>query len=309
MPARRATRKSTTGRTLLHLFFGTAARVAPQWTERRAARLFLTPKRRRRPVPAPPESAGVISRPFVLEMDGLRVPAWSWGAGPMVLLAHGWAGSAADMAPLAGALAEAGYRAVFLELPGHGDDGRRHTSMAEWLRALRGIVGLLGQPYAVVGHSMGAAAVALALDEGVEARGAVLLAPVVAPMAFADRFARFIGLPNERMTGLTRELNRIVGRDVHSFDVRRVARGTAIPALLVHDPADPEAPYDEHAKEIAAAWHGCEVAETPGLGHRGMLADAETIVRAVRFVDGLRRGARRAVALPAVHLATGTDGD
>ncbi|HEX8906929.1 MAG TPA: alpha/beta hydrolase family protein [Longimicrobiaceae bacterium] len=279
--------------------------MAPRWTERRAAELFLTPRRQSRPVPPPPEAAGIVSRPFVLEAAGLRLPVWSWGAGPLVLLAHGWQGSAADMAQLAGAFAQAGYRAVFLELPGHGG-GNRRTSLAEWTRALRALAGLLGQPYAVVGHSMGAAAVALALEEGVEARGAVLLAPIVAPMAFAGRFMSFIGLPRERLDGMTRELNRIVGRDVHRFDVRRVARGLRIPSLLVHDPGDAEAPYDEHAGEIAAAWSGCVVEAAPGLGHRGVLTDPGTIARVVRFVDGLRRGGRRTVAVPAVSLATGT---
>lgn len=38
--------------------------------------------------------------------------AWSWGAGPAVILVHGWGGRASQMAPLAASLAEQGFQSI-----------------------------------------------------------------------------------------------------------------------------------------------------------------------------------------------------
>lgn len=57
---------------------------------------------------------------------GLRYNVREQGAAdaPPVLLLHGFAGSSADWEPLAGGVAEAGFRAVLVDLPGHGATDR-----------------------------------------------------------------------------------------------------------------------------------------------------------------------------------------
>ncbi|MFL5575479.1 MAG: alpha/beta hydrolase [Gemmatimonadaceae bacterium] len=207
-----------------------------------------------------------------------------------MLLVHGWEGSGADLVPVAESLVEAGYRAALVDLPAHGRSGGRRTSLVEWLRALRAVAGVVGPIHAAVGHSFGGAAVALALAEGdVEARGAVLIAPAVGPAEFVERFARTIGLPADRTAGMVRRLGARVGRDIASLDVRRAARAIALPALVLHDPLDREVPW-EHARAIADAWTGSRLVARQGLGHRRILADAESIRAVVEFVAGLDAG-------------------
>ena len=81
---------------------------------------------------------------------------------PAVVLAHGFAGSAAMMDPLASALARAGYLVVLPDLPGHGGNAEALTdeslepAIADAVAVARG---LTSGPVSVAGHSMGAGAV------------------------------------------------------------------------------------------------------------------------------------------------------
>lgn len=85
------------------------------------------------------------------------------GPGPVIVLAHGFSGSAAMMDPMASALSRAGYVVVAPDLPGHGSSATPLTDGA-LDSAVTDAVGLAkelaeGGPVAVVGHSMGAGAV------------------------------------------------------------------------------------------------------------------------------------------------------
>ena len=285
---------STTGRSpsiplalrAVRAWFRVAAAVAPRAAERQAASLFLTPKRKRaRGLVMEDPAAGRFA--LAVREGELEVAAWSWGRGPTVLLAHGWGGSAADMAPLAAALDAAGYRAVLFDFPAHGRSPGRRTNMLEWLRALRAVAAAVGPVHALAGHSFGGAAVALALAEGgVEARGAVLLAPALSPASFVDQFTGMIGLPPARAQGMVDHITRTIGRAPASLNARQAAEGVRVPALVVHDPADREVPW-AHGESIAKAWSGSRLLRAEGLGHTRLLRDERTLAAAVDFIQTL----------------------
>ena len=96
--------------------------------------------------------------------------------GPGVIIAHGFAGSAAIMDPLATALARAGFTVAVLEFPGHGanpaqlpaggDGAAADQALQDSLSAVTGWLArqpaVAEEPLALVGHSMGAGAVVTA---------------------------------------------------------------------------------------------------------------------------------------------------
>lgn len=273
---------------VLRTWFRVAAAVAPRAAERHAASLFLTPPRAR-------ANGVVLEDPdagrYALEVrEGeLRVAAWSWGRGPAVLLAHGWGGAAADMAPLAERLQAAGYRAVLFDFPAHGRSAGRRTNMLEWLRMIRAVAAAVGPVHALAGHSFGAAALAIALAEHeMDVRGAVLLAPAIGPGLFVDRFTGMIGLPADRAEGMMRHITETIGREPRSLDARWAATHLHVPALLVHDPADREVPWS-HAQSIADAWPGSRLLAAEGLGHRRLLHDERILATVTDFIHALPR--------------------
>jgi pimeloyl-ACP methyl ester carboxylesterase len=240
-------------------------------------------------VTAPLHDETVDQRAVTLHLGSERVAMWHWGQGPRVLLVHGWAGDAADLAPIAAALVRAGYEAVLVDMPAHGSSTGRRTSLVEWMWALRAIVQATGPIEAVVAHSFGAAAATLAMGElGVAAGGAVMLAPAGSPWEFVRRFAGTIGLPDARAQGMAGRVSTRVGRTPESLDPRHAASGLAVPALVLHDPADSEVPWS-HGERLAAAWPGARLEPRPGTGHRRILRDRATIDTIVGFVRALPR--------------------
>src|SRR5271166_2173487 len=90
-------KKSTNGRLLqplLRAYFRALSRFAPHVSDRRAAALFLTPRRRRQPAPGTP---GLGAERLTLASGSFRLAAWAWGTGPTVVLAHGWSGHAGQL--------------------------------------------------------------------------------------------------------------------------------------------------------------------------------------------------------------------
>ena len=94
-------------------------------------------------------------------------PADSTQNPPVVLVAHGFAGSQQLMQPLALTLARNGYVAVTFDFPGHGRNAEpMRGGLKEERRSLRVLMGSMedmralalqlsgGEPYAVLGHSM-----------------------------------------------------------------------------------------------------------------------------------------------------------
>jgi pimeloyl-ACP methyl ester carboxylesterase len=269
---------------LLRLWFAAASRLAPGVAERHAARLFLTPRRR---TPRDPALPGHTARRLDLVASGFPVVAWSWGEGPTVLLVHGWSGRAADLDAMASALVQGGFRAVAVDLPAHGRSPGRRTSLAEWRLLLPDLAEQLGGVHAVIAHSLGAAAATLALEAGLRARGAVLIAPPRGPTEFVDRVRRFLGLPVARRAGMERALVAHVGRELAFFDTARAAASLTQPALVLHDPADPEVPWS-HGEALARAWAGSELVPVAGDGHYRILTSPAVVARAVDFVARLR---------------------
>lgn len=291
-------RKSTTVRTMKAKFavigFGirTLARFAPRAADRAVLRLFSTPMRiSARTVPA---EANLVIVPF----EGRELAVWSLGAGPAVLLVHGWSGSAADFAPLAGVLRRAGYRTVFFDMPAHGRSTGRTTDLPQMSRAVRAVAEFVGarEPlHAAVGHSLGGAAVTMALRDGMRAGRAVLIAPPGGPEVYLDRLTTALGLPSLLREQSLRALAEYAGGSLNNVSSVAAARSLSIPGLIVHDRTDREVSWEE-GRAIAESWTRSELFVTEGLGHRRLLSDGQVLERVLDFVAG--RGGVRLPAAP-----------
>ncbi|MEP7000186.1 MAG: alpha/beta fold hydrolase [bacterium] len=268
----------------MRLWFRLISALAPAAAEHQAAVIFLTPRRRKaHDVRAVPVGAIRVH----MNYGGFHLMGWEWGVGtkPVVLLVHGWSGLAKDMESVARALVDEGFRAVAFDMPAHGNSPGRRTSMVEWVRALRAAEQWAGGLAGVLGHSFGATAVTLALEEGMQAPRALLMSPAPGPMHYVDKIRRFIGLPASRVPGMLRSLEKQVGRAIPHLEGARAAKSLNMPALVLHDPEDSEVPW-EHVQAMIGAWRGSRLETRPGLGHYRILADKSTSDAAAAFLAG-----------------------
>jgi pimeloyl-ACP methyl ester carboxylesterase len=247
-----------------------------------AERLFFTPPRTT--LTQPVRDLLASARAFRVCVDGGRVAAWAWGSGPAVILSHGWGGRGGRLATAyVAALVGSGFTAVTFDAPGHGDSDGRLSSMPEFARALLAVAGEVGSPFAVIAHSMGGAATALAMSRGMRLERAVFIAPAAGPGHYVKQFAAALAVGPSAMAVMRRRSEKRIGFRWSELHVPNLVARFDVPLLIVHDRDDPTVPWGEGAA-IAAAWPGAELVTTTGLGHREVVRDAGVVTRAVEFV-------------------------
>lgn len=269
----------------LRTAFRTVGTVAPGVAAHWAEQLFCRPPRQER---RDREEAFLeTGRSFTVAHGDVELSAWEWGTGPTVVLVHGWGSRAGRWSTLAPALLSRGFRVVTYDAPAHGTSPGRIASLPEFALALSAVAAEAGPVHAVVGHSLGGAAIALALSRGLEAGRAVLIASPANPEAFADRFAEVLAIPAPVREVMQRNLEarlRFQWRDLH---IPTLAAGLATPAFLIHDEDDQDVSAAE-AAAIAGAWPGASLMLTQGLGHRSIIRDPGVVAAATDFIAGGR---------------------
>jgi pimeloyl-ACP methyl ester carboxylesterase len=251
-----------------------------------AERLFFTPPRTALAQSA--QDSLATARPFRVCVNDGRVAAWAWGRGPAVILVHGWGGRGARLAAaFVEPLVASGFSVVTFDAPGHGDSDGKLSSMPAVARALQAVAREVGSPFAVIAHSMGGSATALAISQGLHLERGVFIAPAAGPARYADVFAAALAVGPAAMAEMRRRSETRIGFRWSELSVPEMAVDFDIPLLIMHDRDDATVPWSEGAA-IAEAWPGAELVTTTGLGHREVVRDPGTVARAVDFV---RQGA------------------
>jgi pimeloyl-ACP methyl ester carboxylesterase len=214
----------------------------------------------------------------------------TWGEGPAVYLLHGFRGHRKSWRRFVGPLTQAGFRAVALDVPGHGDshpggDGPRRSSLPEAVTALRAAAEHHGPAHAVVAHSMGALAAAVACLDGLPTARLVLIAPMPDHRSALRVFAEAAGVGERIQTRMPRALERLLQAPLSHFDAanRAAEEDTLPPALVIHDRGDRRVPFGLGAR-LAAAWPCARLHPTYGLGHNRILRDEGVIAASVDFL-------------------------
>lgn len=279
---RRAERRRRIRRVLVRALrrsFPHLGRFTPSLSSRLAEALFRTPPKQAR---LRREERALDDARFSRTPKGAgSVPTWNWGEGRPVLLVHGWGGHAGRLTEFVAPLVRRGFTVIAFDAPGHGDAGGRHSSLTDFVEAIRAIAWKHGPFEAMIGHSLGAAACALAARQGLEVSRVVLLAPPADPEKYSGRFARFYRMSPETHEGMKRRLEsryRIRWPDL------KIAAGDCPARMLVfHDEKDTRIPFRDGV-EVARAWPNAALVKTRGLGHHRILFDPRVISRAVAFV-------------------------
>ena len=234
--------------------------LAPHMTLERVFEKWCTPPR--------PRNTRVPKggRPFKMETPTHALQAWEWEGRsemPTVLLVHGWGGTSVAMEHLARALSEAGATVVAIDLPAHGQSAGTTTNLLEITNAVEAALWRF-RPTAVIAHSLGATATALALSRGPHVDRVVLMAPGEEMSYFAHAFARGAGLSPEFAERLLARIESHIGVAPETLSLRNHPPPPSTKVLIVHDPADTDVPWT-HVERLLHHW------PRTTLGHEGNL--------------------------------------
>ncbi|HET7876004.1 MAG TPA: alpha/beta fold hydrolase [Methylomirabilota bacterium] len=265
--------------------------LAPARAAGLAERMFLTPPRQRRPATEIDLLATARARP--MRVGARRIETWTWGAGPSVLLVHGWGGRGTQLGAFVGPLVAHGFSVVTFDAPGHGASDAGVVTIPEMTAAIREVTAPRGRLAGLIAHSVGAVTATRALYEGLEVGAAVFVGPAADLVSAATRFTETLGFSRAVRERMQQGIEARVGYPWSAFDVTALAPALATPLLVIHDRGDAEVPW-QHGTVISRAWRGAELLMTDGLGHQRILHDPEVVAAAVAFVAA--RTADRGIA-------------
>ena len=226
MPAAAVSQNSTNVRSPWFLAWtrvnlAVTAAFAPAKAVDTAARLFATPPRfahTAREV----ELLSTGTRYAVASPDG-PLAAWRFGRGdrPLVVLVHGWGGRGAQLRAFVPELLEAGYQVVLFDHVGHGYNAPGESSLVHFVRGLQAVVedseARGAKVVGAIGHSLGAAAIGVWLEQARRELRTVLIAPPTSVERYSTLLARRLGIPEPVRRARQERFERKLGRRWSEF--------------------------------------------------------------------------------------------
>jgi pimeloyl-ACP methyl ester carboxylesterase len=258
----------------------------PSRTVKKAGTLFLTPKRF--PIKDWEVEAEKLGQRFMLDEN---ISAIRWHANSdhkrdnqkQILLVHGWESRATQMYGVAKQLLSTGFDVVAVDMPGHGHSKGNTSNPHMFAQTIQLAQQKLGHFEAIVGHSMGAGASAIAVGRGVSTQKLVLISGPSSIENVLRQFAGFIGLNKKGINKFVEFISNVVGASPQDLDTQILLKNSNIPTLVIHDEQDLEVPASE-SKRLASVLKNVELFLSNDLGHRKILKSQEILQKVVSFI-------------------------
>jgi hypothetical protein len=234
---------------------------------------------------------------FPIEEETL--PGYCWGEGKKnILLVHGWGSRASHMAFLGRFLAKAGFRAITYDAPAHSSIStlvkKTTSNMFEYCKGISAVAKTLGNVYAVVGHSFGAACAAFTAA-GISAFSdykfpAEKLVLISTPPALVDVYASFCrkdvagkeGVPILKST-LETQFDFLS----EDYTVKTALQKLSAGILFVHDTEDEEFPVSD-IYALQETKPTAKLLITTGSGHQKILANRTMMAGVKEYLLAIR---------------------
>ena len=218
---------------------------------------------------------------FYLEFNHNKIRVFEWGSGPVILLAHGWAGRALQLDALIRALLSNGYKVVAFDQKGHGESSSRFSSYPEIVRST-GLVSAhyANELYGAVAHSIGANAMFKVSETFARKLKIAAISPTGDILNVLDDMRIKMGIYEKLLAHVVRTIESDSGlllSVLNKLDYEKITRHDV---LLVHDKFDRINKVGE-SHEIHRNLHDSSLMQTEMLGHSRILGNQEVIGRVV----------------------------
>ena len=242
--------------------------ISPEAVAKQNARLFLSP--RNHPLKDWEHEAEKKGERLCF---GDSLSAIRWGkSDKRILVMHGWESRATQMFGVANVLARRGFEVIAIDAPKHGHSRGEKSNPVEFANAVTAADKAFGPFYGAVGHSMGATALAIARDKGVNLGRYVLISSPACIYDTLKAFAGFMGLSEECTNLFVHFIEEEVGRPAKELDIGDLLAAHDESSLLVHAKDDREIPF-QAMERIRDKLVNAKTVSPDGLGHRKIVRD------------------------------------
>ncbi len=259
--------------------FGILEYLSPFLTSRLATYLFFTPIRFKSPISE--NTLYKSAEKSYLKYKKKKVQIYQWGNSKQaVLLVHGWAGRATQIAQLAKPLIASGYKIYAFDAPAHGRSEGKQTNLMEFTELIQKLTAMHPEIKAIIGHSMGGTASINALVQGVKTDKCVIIGTPAYTEWILTAFCEQIQVSTKVEILMKAYIERKFNRTFKDLNNSSMVKDITSEGLIIHCEDDIDAPVED-ASIIHKNWKNSTLVLTKGLGHRRILknkAIAQSII-------------------------------
>jgi len=200
-----------------------------------------------------------------------------------VLLVHGWGGNSAQLAGFVRPLLAAGKRVVAIDAWAHGFSPGVESNCIKFAEGIAEAQIELGPFNHAVGHSLGAAAILVAVYAGCHFDSAVLISPP-SILLVMEKFLAHKGGDKRLLEPFIQMSERYVGKLRSQADTLMISKSINMPFLLIHDEMDRRCTIKVSEKLAEDCPDNRQLMRTHGLGHNHIIQAAEVIAETVSYL-------------------------
>lgn len=245
-----------------------------------ACQLFMSPRSNRQRMPVIDGLKQTFLDYQTIHGKKGKCSVYSAGAGPAILLVHGWEGTAYNYTDMCKALLDNGFKVILFDAPAHGQSSGKQTNIIEISRMITQLANNEANLSAIIGHSFGAVAVGHAIKSGLVVKRLISISAPTNIEYIVERFCRIIKASSNTKKSIITKIESFIKDDYLSLSLTEVAQKFSMPGMIIHDRSDSMIPV-KHAKSLEKAWPNAILYTTKGLGHTGILRNDQVINRIV----------------------------
>lgn len=237
---------------------------------------------------------------YFLSFDDNAIKVFEWGTGPVILLAHGWAGRALQFDMLIRSLLQQGYKVVAFDHKGHGESSSHYSSFPEIVRSTELVAAHYGAAlHGLIAHSIGANSILKVCETLASGLQVAVVAPVGDFLQMLETLRKQRGIDEGLFAQVIRQIEADSGLQLADLNQLNYSKLAHHDVLLVHDRYDRINKFSVSV-EIHQNLHGSSLMETEKLGHSRILNDKYVIARLVSHITTHK-------ALPNLAVSEGSD--
>ncbi len=216
-------------------------------------------------------------------LNDKKIIYYSWGAGPTVIMIHGWAGKAAQFELIIKTFVKNGFQVIAPDGPAHGNSSGKESSAFEFVALIKLLRSKYPDTIGYIGHSLGGVVLMNLLSERIDLKKTVIINSPTKGAYVMNSFLNILGASSKTATFIKSYIKEKLDRDFDQLFQPRVTNELSKQALVIHDKKDKQVGVEtiEFTKQILP---DATYEFTEGFGHVRILFQQEVANKCLNWI-------------------------
>lgn len=269
------------------LNINTIAFFSDKKAAKKAFKLFCTPYINNKTIAKP--TFFYEAEQISIEMYGKKMVGWQWKSktenAKNVLILHGFNSCSFKFEAYIKELVKEGFTVLAFDAIAHGQSEGKQITVLQYKAMICYINEKFGNIYAMIAHSFGGLAAALAMEELTNVEKLVLIAPAAETSTAINNFFKQLQLTEKIRTDFNKLLINFANKPIDYFSIGRALLNVEANVLWIQDTDDLICPYTDAQKVQQLQLPKLKFILTKGLGHNRIYREKSTVNTAIDFLS------------------------